>query len=199
MVMLRNGACYWKGLSLSFKSSQVISALIFFSFCSWLKCRQWIVCGLLCLSFFNVILFIFKTRPIWGSNADCLTFFVIQKKVALLRWAQGVCLCHAAARKKPCTGAAAPTWWHSCRSPGRTAQGAPACWEGGKDRELCVHMCWLLGNTFFGAFQMFSLCLYMSLLFPCPLFVYSPSQPTSLPVGTLLESTVFSEKLVILN
>lgn len=56
--------------------------------------------------------------------------FCHPEKVALLRWAQGVCLCHAAARKKPCIDAAAPTWWHSCRSPGSTAQGAPACWEG---------------------------------------------------------------------
>lgn len=74
-------------------------------------------------------------------------------------------------RKKPCTGAAAPTWWHSCRSPGRTAQGAPACWEGGKDRELCVHVLiirkyflWCFSNVFtlfiyVSSFSLFFICL----------------------------------------
>lgn len=61
------------------------------------------------------------------------------------------------------------------------------------------HMWWFLANTVLDAFQVFSSCLYMSLLFPCPSFIYSPSQPVSLTVWTLLEFRVFSEKLVILK
>lgn len=98
---------------------------------------------------------------------------------------------------------AAPSGWHNWRL---AAAGSPACGEvpcgphacppkgrgvrprltlacvlkqsgGGKGRELCVHICWLLENSSFGAFQMFwivyiclvvFLVLYLFILPPNP-------------------------------
>lgn len=172
----------WERIAFSKKSSLVIHALIFLSFCSWLQRRQKLCVGICLWCFFFL-------KPNLFKVVMYIAFPVCHpKKQSCLGKTGGDWLPHAPARRKPSTGAAALTWWHSwglgaCGEPcllevvcvphACTLKGRGVHRRGyhGQEEErsescvcMCVHIRWLVENTLFGALKSLNF-VYINLLF----------------------------------